>query len=125
MTKIATKLKTMKRISVATTIITILILVVFMSFKKTNNLMMVPDGLTAIRIAEAIWLPIYGEKVLSEKPYNAILIGDSMWVVTGSLPKSSIITEVGDTTYSIFQGGVAMIAIRKRNCEILGVSHGK
>ena len=33
----------------------------------------VPDAATAKKIAEAVWLPIYGKKVLSEKPYQATL----------------------------------------------------
>lgn len=31
----------------------------------------VPDELTAKKIAEAIWLPIYGPSVLDERPYKA------------------------------------------------------
>jgi hypothetical protein len=72
----------------------------------------VPDEETAIKIAEAIWLPIYGKNVLNEKPYWAILEGDSVWIVRGSLPKGMV-------------GGVPYIEIRKSNCEILKVEHGK
>jgi hypothetical protein len=47
----------------------------------------VPDEATAIRIAEAVFIPIYGEKhVRSERPFHATLQGD-YWVVRGSLPK--------------------------------------
>jgi hypothetical protein len=41
----------------------------------------VPDVKTAKKIAEAIWLPIYGEKIYNEKPYKVSLRGDSVWVV--------------------------------------------
>ncbi len=72
----------------------------------------VPNEETAIKIAEAIWLPIYGEKVLSEKPYYAVLKNDSIWVVKGSLKKG-------------FKGGVPYIEIQKNDCKILKVTHGK
>lgn len=49
----------------------------------------VPDEATAIRIAEAVFIPIYGEKqVRSEGPFNARVEGDH-WVVSGTLPRSS------------------------------------
>jgi NTF2 fold immunity protein len=72
----------------------------------------VPDAATAKRIAEAVWLPIYGKKVLSEKPYQATLNSKGVWVVEGSLPKD-------------MDGGVAYIEISKRDGRILEVTHGK
>jgi len=72
----------------------------------------VPDAATAKRIAEAIWLPIYGKKVLTEKPYQATLNSKGVWVVAGSLPKG-------------MDGGVAYIEISKRDGRILEVTHGK
>ena len=72
----------------------------------------VPDKQTAIKIAEAIWIPIYGEKTIKhEKPFRAIL-HDDRWIVTGTLPK--------DVT-----GGVAVAEISKSDGRILRVSHGK
>ncbi|WP_423222101.1 NTF2 fold immunity protein [Ideonella lacteola] len=45
----------------------------------------VPNAATAIRIAVAVWTPIYGEKQVAEQaPYNAELI-EGVWHVTGSL----------------------------------------
>lgn len=72
----------------------------------------VPDAVTAKRIAEAVWLPIYGKKVLSEKPYQATLNSKDVWVVEGFLPKE-------------MDGGVAYIEISKRDGRILEVTHGK
>jgi hypothetical protein len=74
----------------------------------------VPDKETAKRIAEAIWLPIYGRVVLSQKPYEVILIDDRIWIVEG-------------TTRSIFArgGGTAYIEIDKYTGAILKVAHGK
>lgn len=72
----------------------------------------VPDAATAIRIAEAVWSPIYGkDKIESERPFVAELSGD-VWTVTGSLPKG-------------WKGGTAEIEIRKTNGTILRVIHGK
>src|SRR5882724_12522339 len=59
-----------------------------------------PDAETAIKIAVAVWSPIYGEKhIASEKPYNAVLT-NGVWVVQGSLPKGLV-------------GGVAIAEIAK------------
>jgi hypothetical protein len=70
----------------------------------------VPDSATAIRIAEAVWIPIYGEKLVAgEKPYRATLRGDT-WTVTGSLPEG-------------FEGGTAIAEISKRDGRILRVIH--
>lgn len=35
---------------------------------KSNHQNFVPNEQTAIRIAEAIWLPIYGEQIYESKP---------------------------------------------------------
>mgnify|MGYP001545359404 CR=1 FL=1 len=72
----------------------------------------VPDSVTAIKIAEAIWLPIYGESIDKEKPFMVTLIGDSIWFVEGSTLPQTI-------------GGTAEIKIRKSDCKILSVCHGK
>lgn len=72
----------------------------------------VPDSETAKKIAVAIWLPIFGKKIYREKPFNTSLVGDSVWVVTGSIAKGK-------------RGGVAYIEIKKNNCEILKIAHGK
>ncbi len=72
----------------------------------------VPDEQTAMRIAEAIWSPIYGEeKIQREKPFVATL-RDGVWTVEGSLPKG-------------WAGGVALAEISKKDGRILRVSHGK
>ncbi len=71
-----------------------------------------PDSVTAEKVAEAIWLPIYGDGVLREKPYRSRLIGDSLWIVEGTLDRSMM-------------GGTAYVEIRKSDCAILKVTHGK
>lgn len=72
----------------------------------------VPDEITAIRVAEAILIPIYGQaKVESERPFTARISG-SVWKVTGHLPSG-------------VDGGVAEAWIDKRDGRILRVTHGK
>ena len=70
----------------------------------------VPDARTAIKIAVAVWEPIYGEqKIAGEKPYQTHLT-NGVWTVTGSLPAN-------------LQGGVAVIEIARNNGRILKVIH--
>jgi len=72
----------------------------------------IPDEKTAIRVAEAVLMPIYGEEqVVSQRPFTAKLKKDA-WIVTGHLPEGLF-------------GGVAEIKISKKTGEILSVTHGK
>jgi glycosyltransferase involved in cell wall biosynthesis len=71
----------------------------------------VPDAETAMKIAEAVWLPLYGTRVLEKRPWRARLV-DDVWVVEGSLAE-------------LMAGGVPIARISKRTGEILRVSHGK
>jgi hypothetical protein len=77
-----------------------------------NNLNYVPNEETAIKIAEAIWYPIYGKDILDKKPYVAKLIDNKIWVVRRTMPDDYI-------------GGVPYIEIQKSDCKILKVTHGK
>jgi hypothetical protein len=80
------------------------------SVKPKNGL--VPDAKTAIAIAVAIWVPIYGEKqIAAQKPYIANL-KQGKWTVTGSLPTGWI-------------GGTAIVVITQADGKIIRVSHGK
>lgn len=99
----------------------ILLVVILSSFITINNkkknisnenkIDYVPNEETAIKIAEAIWLPIYGENIYNKKPFKAEL-KDNIWIVKGSLPEKMV-------------GGVPYIEIQKSDCKILGVAHGK
>jgi len=71
----------------------------------------VPNEETAIKIAEAIWLPIYGENIYRKQPFEAKLENE-VWIVNGSLPQG-------------WKGGVPYIKIRKSDCKVLKVEHGK
>ena len=81
------------------------------SFVPPNGF--VPDAVTAARIAEAVWIPIYGEQhIASEKPFKVTLSGD-VWTVTGrDLPPGTA-------------GGVAEAEISKRDGRVLRVIHGQ
>ena len=76
----------------------------------------VPDKATALKIAIAVWLPIYGNVIYKEQPFNAVLENE-IWTVSGSLPKATF----GGVTL----GGVAVIRIQKKDGKILIVTHGK
>jgi hypothetical protein len=72
---------------------------------------LVPDKETAIKIAEAILVPIYGKKIYKQRPFVATLKSPNVWAVEGTL----------HTT----KGGVAYIEIQKKDCKILKVYHEK
>jgi NTF2 fold immunity protein len=72
----------------------------------------VPDGDTAVRIAEAIWLPIYRKGIYEDKPFVARLKSPDVWIVEGTLAKGLL-------------GGVPYIEIQKSDWKILMVTHGK
>jgi hypothetical protein len=79
---------------------------------STQTDAVVPDGRTAIRIALAVWGPIYGDKhIEGEKPYVARL-RNGVWTVEGSLPKDWV-------------GGTAYIEINKADGKVLKVTHYK
>ena len=72
----------------------------------------VPDQDTAIKIAVAVWEPIYGKaSIARQSPYTATL-KDGVWVVTGTLPERML-------------GGVALAEISKEQGAVLRVSHGR
>ena len=71
----------------------------------------VPNEQTAAKIAEAVWISIYGERIYNQKPYRVNLIKDSIWVVNGSVPSGGYDEN-------------AHIEIRKRDGKILTVFMG-
>jgi hypothetical protein len=72
----------------------------------------VPDEQTAISIAVAVWIPIYGkEQIESQKPFKATL-KDGVWMVTGTLPEGYV-------------GGTAVAEISQADGCILRVMHYK
>jgi hypothetical protein len=81
----------------------------YRSHPKTDGY--VPNEETAIKIAEAIWFPIYGEEIYDHKPFKAKLVNGTIWRVTGTVH-----TELG---------GVPIAEIQKSDCRILKVIHEK
>ena len=72
----------------------------------------IPTKEVAIKVALAVWEPIYGkEQIANEAPYNTKL-ENGVWHVSGSLPEGWV-------------GGVAEIEIEKETGRIIRLSHGK
>ncbi len=72
----------------------------------------VPDEQTAKAIAEAVLLPIMGQRAVDlEKPFRAELRG-GVWVVTGHLNRDWV-------------GGVAEVRIDRAKGTILHFEHGQ
>lgn len=74
---------------------------------------MVPDEATGKKIAEAIWLQIYGGEIFSDKPFKVKLLDGCIWVVEGTAPPAG------------YRSGLAYIEIQKSDCKILKVIRGK
>lgn len=102
----------MRKLSLAIVIILVMTYKVYSKIGQSGSVdfNLVPDQSTAIKIAEAIWLPIYGEKIYKEKPFIATLKDSTIWVVRGTLNSNS-------------KGGTAYIEIQKKDCKILKVTH--
>ena len=76
----------------------------------------VPNEETAVRIAEAVWIPIYGkDNIDGERPIKATL-KNGVWMVQGTFhcPENYFCG-----------GGVAEAEISKESGCILRISHGK
>ena len=68
-----------------------------------------PDKETAIRIAEAILFPIYGEKAIrAQRPYQ-VTLKDGKWTVDGAPPPPG------------FVGGSFHIVILQRDARVLEI----
>ncbi len=78
--------------------------------KKESNY--VPNEETAVKVAEAILVPIYGEEVLKKKPFTAKLINNKFWRVKGTIDTDEL-------------GGIPIVEIQKSDCKILNVTHTK
>jgi hypothetical protein len=75
----------------------------------------VPNAETAVKIGEAVLIPIYGEATINrERPFKATRQGD-VWRVTGTL-------NCGGPECA---GGTAVVRISKSSGEILFMGHYK
>ena len=81
----------------------------------------VPDSKTAVKIAEAVLIPVYGERqIASEKPFTAEL-RDNVWTIGGTLRCPD--GKGGTTTKCL--GGTAVVKISKLDGRILFMTHYK
>jgi hypothetical protein len=69
----------------------------------------VPNEETAIKVAEALWLPLYGTNIYSHRPFKATL-QDSVWFVKGTLDEGA-------------RGGVPYAEIQKKDCKVIRLYH--
>ncbi len=73
------------------------------------------DEASAVKIAEVIFVKVYGERVLQQKPWKVKSEkDDSIFFIEGTfnLPKGTL-------------GGVAEIRIKRSNAEVVSIMHGK
>jgi hypothetical protein len=85
------------------------------SFKPKDGY--VPNSETAVKIAEAVLMPVFGEATIaSERPFKATLKGD-VWTVEGTLHCNS--------PGGGCKGGTATVRISKSSGAILLMGHYK
>ena len=73
------------------------------------------DEASAVKIAEVIFVKIYGERILKEKPWIIKLeADDSIFHIEGTFNKP-------EGSY----GGVGEIKIKRSNAEVVSMMHGK
>ena len=81
----------------------------------------VPDSTTAVKIAEAVLIPVYGtEQVQAERPFKAVL-ENAVWTIMGTLhcPDGK-----GRVTNSCV-GGTAEVKLSRTDGQILKMIHSK
>jgi NTF2 fold immunity protein len=72
----------------------------------------VPDEITAVKIGEAVFPPIFGEEEVSRyRPYHAML-KDSVWTVYGTLKPNA-------------RGGTPMMTIQKSDGKVIEIWHSQ
>ncbi|MCJ7936189.1 MAG: YbbC/YhhH family protein [Chryseobacterium sp.] len=55
-----------------------------MNNSNINTIDYVPNEETAVKIAQAVWYSIYGNKIDHFLPYKAVLV-NNVWIVNGTL----------------------------------------
>jgi hypothetical protein len=96
-------------------VLSLLLTLVTHQISAGQNLPMPPQGVvpnepTAVKIAEAVFPPVFGADVVDKfRPYHAQL-KDGVWTVYGTLKPGS-------------RGGTPMMQIRRRDAKVLGVWH--
>jgi len=119
MCRITNEANAMKLLAVITSVALFLGTAVGQGHTPSNGF--VPDEATAVKIAEAVLIPVYGaNKIESERPFTAKL-KKGVWTVAGTLRCSD--GKGGFTTDCV--GGVATVQISKRDARILSMIHYK
>ena len=78
----------------------------------------IPDEATAIKVAEAILIPIYGEKVIhGERPFHGTLLNGT-WKVSGTLEKPK-------NPRFLVDGGTAEILLDQKTGAVISYTHYK
>ncbi|SRR5579884_423335 len=72
----------------------------------------IPDKKTAVRIAEAVLFPIYGEKNIKEQRPYQVKLRDGKWIIDGTHPPHG------------FSGGSFHIVILQRDARVVEIGHG-
>lgn len=65
-----------------------------------------------LKLGERIAFQEYGDVIKNELPLRAKLVGDSLWILEGTLPKGSV-------------GGTVYIEMRKNDNKVLKITHYK
>lgn len=104
----------MKRLAITFGLLSVLFVQNVFMQQNTECQNLVPDEVTALKIAEAVWLPIYGKMIYRKKPFVAKLINNNVWQIKGTLK----------TQYRSL-GGVPYIEIQRCDSKVLKVTHGK
>lgn len=94
--------------------VSVILLCVVLTYAQVTNPSKdgyVPNKETAIKVAEALWLSVYGDKINNSKPFVAELKDGKVWIVQGTLHAK--------------KGGVPYIEIQKIDCKVLKMYHGK
>jgi hypothetical protein len=86
----------------------------------------VPDSATAVRIAVAVWAPIYGTNDCQTPPQQPVVatLDDGVWTVTRDVQcsGSAVIIKPGYGLHSVFQGppiDTVVVKIAKRDGRVL------
>jgi hypothetical protein len=97
--------------SLATLILLICLSALGASERKMPLQGIVPDEPTAVKIAEAVFPPVFGvDEVAKWEPYHAQLDKNGVWTVYGTLPRG-------------WKGGTPMLRMRKHDGQVLEVWH--
>jgi hypothetical protein len=112
----------MKRIIISISILAAVVATAYCQTQKIPSIRpkegFVPNAETAVKVGEAVLMPVYGEKqILSERPFKASLQRD-VWTVDGTL-------HCGGPPDTVCHGGTAVVKISKTSGQILFMMHYK